>query len=151
MAGFITDADKASIASVFHGAMETFFVPIYLWGNANMMVVSEDPNYNRFNAVDQNNLNPENTAIEYIVSGRVLHEHKQDYQYATHEFGEKENNKIYTPQGETRIKVDASGAALIFGAKELQLNGIHFRIASAARPHGLFSGDYVTFMLKRVI
>jgi hypothetical protein len=146
MAGFISDSEKASLAAVFKSAMETFFVPIYVYVSPEVVVVTEDPNYNRFDASDENNLTPRNIPILHVVSGRVQYGSDQPTIYAT-----TENNKVSLPEGKVRIKIDASGAALLSKAKEIELDGgYRFINESTPRPHGIFSGTYTTFFLRKV-
>ncbi len=141
--GYLNDSEKAELGAAFHEAMSSFFVPIVIYSAPERTIVSEDPTYNRFNGVDQNNLTPDNTPIRHVVSGRI--------QYGTQQPLEGEPyHKVYIPEGMVRVKIDNSGAALLYAAKEIELNGDLFNVDSSPRRHGIFSGTYTTIFLKKV-
>lgn len=146
MAGLITNSQKASLEAAFKAAMETFFVPIYVYSAPERVVVTEDPNYNYFNGSDQNNTTPDNEPILSIISGRIQYGQKQNYPSVSPSFP-----NVNVPDGEVRIKVDASYAALFSSAKVIELNGSRFTVDTTPRYHGLFSGTFATFYLKRIL
>lgn len=126
--------------------MASFFVPIVIYTAPQKTVVTENLDYNPFDAADQNNLDPVNTPIRHVVSGRIQFGQRQ-----ANPFAYPDTTKARVPEGQIRIKVDASGAALLEGAKEIELNGMRFDSDSTSRPHGIFSGTHATFMFKRVL
>ncbi len=143
MAGYINDSDKASLGADFHSAMATFFVPIYIYSAPERVIVSENPEYNRFNSHDQNDLTPDNIPILHVVSGRIQYGSQQPQD-------EDPFNKVKVPEGMVRVKIDNSGAALLSRAKEVEFNGDLFNVDSTPRRHGIFSGTYTTIFLKKV-
>lgn len=146
MAGLISDADKAALHAEFNSAMASFFVPIVIYTAPQKTVVTEDLNYNPFDSADQNNLDPVNTPIRHVVSGRIQFGQKQGNPFAY-----PDTTKVRVAEGQVRIKVDSSGAFVLSNAKEIEINGMRFDIDSTARPHGIFSGTYASFLFKRVI
>jgi hypothetical protein len=53
-------------------------------------------------------------------------------------------------EGLVRIKVDATGAAFLFGTTRVEMDDDIFDMRTSKRPHGLFKPDFYTFFLKKV-
>jgi hypothetical protein len=49
-----------------------------------------------------------------------------------------------------RLKLDVSGSAYLADAKNVVFDGTMFEKATSKRPHGLFTGQYYTYFLKKV-
>jgi hypothetical protein len=95
--------------------------------------------YSRFGQHDQNAaIDAENVAEVpqvYTVTGCILYENKQPWTYISP--GRVGDLKLRESDGKVRIKVEASGYALLKECKLVNLDGFNFQLNSNARPHGL--------------
>jgi hypothetical protein len=150
MAGLLSDLDKSFLAGAFNSGMETFLRPLVIYQAPQKTIVSTNPDYNRFNAADQNNTSlPENDPIRYVVSGRVRYASNQTDSFLG--FNNTEGQlKIKNPEGSVRIKVDYSGYMLLKEAKQIELDGESFDPNAILRPHGLFNPYYYDIILFRI-
>ena len=132
-----TDYDNA-LASVF----DTFARPFSLYLNAQVATVSTSPTYSRFGDHSQqapvSTDNPAFTPVVYTVTGCILYGNKQPWEYIEPaRRADYQQNKIRESMGTVRIKVDATGHALLSQSKALRLDGFDFTLVSSPRPHGL--------------
>lgn len=133
--------------------VQDFLVPLYVYQEAQQTVVVSDPNFNPIDGYNQNNLNVTNLVNYTLISGRVLYDKQQEWAYARPYVGRGPNEGQLKIKDQTtrsvRIKVDASGYALLNTAKKVQVDGFLFDLESIARPHGLFASTYYTFYFVR--
>jgi hypothetical protein len=154
MASFFSNLEKNALSAEITNIADTFARPIIVCMEAKKVIISSDPNYNRFQANDLNLLsqNPENVPVTYAISGRIMYDTKQPTPLLSPYSASNTNDgqiKIPVPESKVRIKVDASGFALLKDVKMLQFDGIMFELDGIQRPHGLFDSQYWTFFLNR--
>jgi hypothetical protein len=137
----------------FQGVVDTFVRPLFVYQEATQIVVVTDPDYNPIDGYNQNNQNVTNLANYTLISGRVLYDKQQEWSFVRPYVGRGPNEGQLKIKDQTtrsvRIKVDATGYALLNTAKKVQVDGDLFDIESIARPHGLFATDYYTFYFVR--
>jgi hypothetical protein len=148
----ISAADKASLHSVMKSLAETWEQDIVVYLMPEKTVISQDPNFNIFQANSQNIFNPENDPIKYTVKARILYNKDQAYPLTSPYVGGELDTaqlKLNVSESLTRIKVNESGYNVLKDSKVIELDGFQFTIDKLERPHGLFNRDYFTFYLKR--
>lgn len=125
---------QAALMSVFW----SFARPMQVYLLPNLAVISTSPTYSRFGDHSQNAPisadNPAVTPIQYTITGCVLYNNKQPWDYVSVADAE---DKIRQSQGVVRLKVEASGQALLSQVKNIELDGFQFTLDSNARPHGI--------------
>lgn len=151
---YLSEDEKARLVADFDPFVKTFERPISISQDAQKIIISTNPDFNRFEANDLNNLtqNPENSPVSYIIPARILYEKQQPTPYSNLYVGgssEDAQIKIKTQEGKVRIKINASGTSLIRDAKLIVLDGTNFTFDGAPRQHGIFGTGYTTFYLKR--
>lgn len=57
---------------------------------------------------------------------------------------------ITLPNGWARVKVDKQYTDIMMSSKRVAIDGSFFLFDSYPRPHGLFQGDYATFILRPI-
>lgn len=151
---FFTNQDKFFLSSELDKVAKSFERPITISLEAKKAIISTNPNFNRFQANDQNLIsqNPENVPTLYTVMARVLYEKQQPVNYSQPYVGGSKSDaqaKLVNQEGRVRIKMDMSGAALLKDARLVELDGTPYNIDSSNRLHGLFTGDYCTIYLMK--
>lgn len=141
---------KAGISSVFW----SFARPFSVYITAKTAVISTSPLYSPFGFHDQNTaisaVNPAVTPQAYTVTGCILYGRDQPWPYVTPDGGtDAQQLKLRDSDGKVRIKVEASGYALLKQAETVVLDGFTFVMESTPRPHGIVgSPDRWTFSLQ---
>jgi hypothetical protein len=149
----LSNAEKMDISNGLDGVAATFVRPLYIYQEAQQTVVITDPLYNPIDGYNQNNLNVTNLANFTLISGRVLYDKQQEFAFARPYVGRGPNEGQLKLKDQTtrsvRIKVDATGYALLNTAKKIELDGLQFDRESMPRPHGLFVPNYYTLYFVR--
>lgn len=155
MPSFLTPAQKDSLATIISYIADTWERPIVIYKEAAQIVVSTDPNYNRFEANVQNDLNPVRVPQKFTVNARIWYQKHQEAPYIYPYVGGAQDvnqMKDTTTDGQVRIKLRVADYDSIFNdVKLVEFDGYKFTVDSVERPHGLFNKEYVTFWLKRAI
>lgn len=151
MSSLLSDSEKAVLVADFQGVVDTFVRPLIVYQEATHTVIISDPNYNPLEAYNQNNLDITNTPNYTTISGRVMYDKNQEWNFIKpYAGGDNGQLKVKDATKQSvRIKVDPSGYALLNTAKKVELDGNLFDLDSIARPHGLFAADYYTFFFVR--
>ncbi len=151
MAGLLTDAEKASLQADFRSAaIDTHIRALTVWQEAAHTVVTQDPNYNPYTAYNQNVSNVVNTPISSVISGRIMWDRGQEMPYLKLGGVHPSELKVKDQTNRAcRLKVDASGYALLVTAKKVEIDGFLMDRESEPRPHGLFTPDSWTFYFVR--
>ena len=140
------------MVSDFKNAIDTFVRPFTVYLEATRTIVQTDPNWNPF-SYNQNSTGVQYTPNPITVSGRILYDKNQEWNYARPYVGRGPNEGQLKQKDQTarsvRIKVDASGASVLNSTKKLNLDGFNFDLESIQRPHGLFSTETYTFYFVR--
>lgn len=151
----LTDAEKASLQADFRAAnFDTFMRPLIVWQEAAQTIITEDPNFNPYSAYNQNVTNVQNTPVSVTISGLILWSKQQDWKFMKPGGGLSAQDyagihaKDQTSQA-CRLKTDASGYAVLIGAKQVMIDGQALVPESNPRPGGLFSPDRWTFYYVR--
>lgn len=159
MPSLITDAQRAIYDAALQNQFETFARPFLMYVEANVANISTSLTYSRFGQHDQNAaITEDNTAVTsqvYTVTGCIYYANKQPWlEIAPDGDGFNRNAqqlKLRDSEGVVRIKVDATGYALMQGVKLVNLDGFDFQLDSTARPHGLLgSPTRWTYTLRKV-
>ena len=153
MQGLLTDGMKSDYDDALYSVFATFMRPFGLFVQAQQAVISTSFTYSRFGDHSQNAaITPDNTVVNPLyqtVSGCIHYANGQPWDY-TAAPGDQQN-KIRESFGTVRIKVDASGQALLRGCKSVALDGFDFTLISNARPHGLVGAPTRwTYTLQKV-
>ena len=148
--GLLSDAEKASLSADYNLVAETFLTPLVIYKEAQVIVLSTNPNYNRFGSLSQSDTDlPVNNPLRFIVSGRVEYGSSQKYPFL--KVGSEDNQlNLRESDGLVRVKVDLSGYALLKDAKQIEIDNFIFTVASTPRPHGLFNTKYYTFRYQKI-
>lgn len=146
----IPDSEKAAMAADFDAAASTWLRPLVVYAEAQTLVVSSDPNWNPLEAWNQNSASFKVTPVYTTVSGRILWSNEQDWKYtqpySSRTAGNEAQLKVKDQTDQAcRLKVDASGYALLVNAKQVNIDGRQLVPESQPRPHGLFWPTYWTF------
>lgn len=157
MYGLLDGFEKQDLICQFNEFTETYTVPILVWREAQKLVIATNPNFNRFQQNDQNDLgNPVNVPQQFTVQARIYYAENQGAPFqrfvgAGGGGSEESQIKIRDPDGMVRIKVDFSGYQILNGAKQVEINGLLFNPDSTERVFGLFgSGEYYSFQYSRI-
>jgi hypothetical protein len=152
MSSLIGPSAKAILENAAQQVFDTFKRPFTLYIDAQQTSLSTSPNYSRFGQHDQNVFNPAVNPQKYVISGCLLYQNMQQY-----EFVEPQNrtnyqqDKLRNSFGILRLKVDGSGYSLLQGTKLINVDGFDFQLVSNARPHGMFDNPTrFTFTLIKV-
>lgn len=153
MTSYISTATKAVLEGIVDNVFDTFKRPftLYIEAQTETANISTSPAYSRFGQHDQNVFNPAVNPQAFVISGTILYGNNQPY-----DFIEPSNRtnyeqlKLRNSFGGVRIKVDATGYALMQGVKLVNLDGFNFKLDGNARPHGLFTPQRYTFHLTKV-
>ena len=153
MGSILSDSDKAEITSALDNVVATTVRPLYVYQEAQQVVIVADPAYNPLDGYNQTNQKVQNLANFTLISGRVLYDKQQEWAFVRPYVGRGPNEGQLKIKDQTtrsvRIKVDASGYALLNTAKKIQLDGLMFDRESVPRPHGLFTPNYYTLYFVR--
>lgn len=153
MSSYISPAEKTSYDAALYGVFETFMRPFQLYLEAQTAVVSTAPSFaGMFGDQSQNVTDEVVRPKVYALSGCINYGNKQPWEYIAPEArGDHQQNKIRESFGTVRIKVDATGYALLKDCKQVVLDGFTFQLNSNARPHGLIGApNRYTFTLQKV-
>lgn len=155
MASLLSDAEKAALEAEMVNVADTWERDILVFVSPEKLIVSSNPNFNRFQQNSQNlqNQNPGNVPQSYIIKARVLYNKEQMYPYMNPYVGGSNDEaqlKQRVEEGKVRIKVGPSGYAIMGDAKKIEFDGLAFDCDTVVRPHGLFNSQYYTYNLKRV-
>lgn len=151
MSSLISDSQKASLVADFSSLVDTFVRPLIAYKEAQKIVISTDPNFNRLNRFDQNQTKIQNAPVYQTINARIYYNKNIDNPYGDINGKTPSSQlKLRMPDGAVRIKVDAAGFAYIGQTKRIELDGNLFEVASVERPHGLFGVEYYTYWLTRL-
>lgn len=154
MPSLLSDAEKQVFSLEMDNLAQTFERDILVFKTPEIVVVSTNLNYNRFQAQDSNlvNQNPENIPVKHIVKARIWYEKQQNAPFLNPYVGgnlDEAQLKLKNEEGRVRVKVNQAGYDLLFDAKKVEFDGLTYKVDSLERPHGLFNVWYYTFWLKR--
>ena len=140
------------MVSDFQGVIDTFTRVFTVYQEPTRLVIATDPNYNPYS------FSQTTGSIQYIpnpiqLSGRILYDKQQEWGFVRPYVGRGPNEGQLKIKDQTtrsvRIKVDASGAAILQAGKKFTIDGLNFDLESQQRPHGLFSAESFTFYFVR--
>lgn len=138
MPSLLTTSQQAAYRAALNSVFDTFARPLVVYQEAETVTISTDPNWSRFGQHDQNVTQPEVTPVMYTITGCIRYANNQPYDFmAPYAAGGAEQLKLRESDGTVRIKVDASGHALLQSAKRIVLDGMSFDNDSSPRPHGI--------------
>ncbi len=139
MNSLLTDAEKSSFDDGLSSVFWTFARPFTMFVEAQVATISTSPTYSRFGDHSQNStITTDNTAVtpvSYTVTGCIQYGDKQPWEYTP--VPGQQQDKIRESFGTVRVKLDATGHALMADVKAVRLDGFDFTLVSSPRPHGL--------------
>ena len=157
MPSLITDAQRQIYDAALQDQFDTFKRPFQLFVEANVATISTSVYYTRFGQHDQNAaIDEANTPVTpqaTTVMGCIYYATKQPWLFISPDgIGhDAQQLKLNNSDGTVRIKVDATGYALMKDVKLVNLDGFQFQMDSTARPHGLVgSPTRWTFSMTKV-
>lgn len=152
MSSLLTTAQQASYKIALNSVFDTFARPFLAYVEAQQVTISTDINWSRFGQHDQNVLSPPVTPQAYLLTGCIRYANNQPYDYmGPYPGAAAEQLKLRESDGKVRIKVEASGHAIMQQAKRVVLDGMPFEIESSPRPHGIVGQpDRWTYSLNRI-
>lgn len=157
MPSLISDAARVSMETALQSQFDTFARPFLMYVEANTATISTSLTYSRFGQHDQNApITEDNTAVtpqSYVVTGCIYYANKQPWLDIAPDGINRDAQqlKLRESDGVVRIKVDATGQALLSQVKLVNLDGFNFQLNSNARPHGLLgSPTRWTYTLEKV-
>ncbi len=150
----LSDADKAALTADFQSmAVDQWVRPLQIWQEAQQTVVVSNVNYTPLNAYNQNATQITNTPVVSTVSGRILWDKQQEWDYIKPYNGQGVDEAQLKVKDQVtracRLKVDVSGYNLLLDAKLVQIDGVQMVPQSQPRPHGLFYPTHYTFYYVR--
>lgn len=150
---YLTDAEKAALTTDFNAAVDSWARPLQVYQEAQQTVIVSDVNFTPLNAYNQNSTNITNTPVVSTISGRILWDKNQEWDYVKPYPGRGNDEAQIKVKDQVtracRLKVDASGYALLVNEKLVTIDGFQMVPQSQPRPHGLFSPNYWTFYFVR--
>lgn len=150
----LSAAQQADYKSALSSVFWSFARPFSVYITANTAVISTSPLYSPFGFHDQNTaisvVNAAVTPQAYTVTGCILYGRDQPWPYISPDVGtDAQQLKLRDSDGKVRIKVEATGYALLKQAETVVLDGFTFVIDSTPRPHGIVGQpDRWTFALQ---
>lgn len=148
MASLISDAEKAIYSQVLVDLADTFETDITIYKMPTETVIATDENYNQFFQNSQAFVSY--TPVSQTFKARLLYNKKQDLQRES-QGAQSQQIDITEELGELRIKVRPEAVEWLRHNQNIIVNGENFELASAPRPHGLFTTQFYTYFLKRKV
>lgn len=137
----------------FNNLHATYARPITIYRTAVETVVLTNPanNYLYQQAPDNSVVN--RVIQSGVVDARILYGKKQSLEQfsSAARNNSAEQNQIRLEDGEVRLKLDPTGAALLMGCERIQFDGTTFDDISSKRPHAVFGEpNFFDFYLKKL-
>lgn len=149
---YFTAAQKTLFSAPFYNLHETFARDIVIYQTAQETVISTNPDNNYL--FDNAPFNSETQSFiqSGIVKARILYGKKEPLNpfNTVQSRNSAEQNMIRLEEGEARIKLDPTGAAMLRGCERVTFDGTVFNVITSPRPHGLFTPQFETFYLKKL-
>lgn len=146
----LTDQEKLDISNQMWIVHDTFSRPIIIYQTAYTTVISTNPNTNilfenaPFNGVQQRIIQ------SGMFQARILYGKKENLD-AFGGGGANGQPMILLEDGEVRLRVDATGAALLASSERVTFDNAIFNVQTSPRPHSVVSTpDFFDFYLKKV-
>lgn len=145
----LTDQEKTDLSNQMWIVHDTFSRSIIIYQTAYETVVSTNPNAN----ILFDNAPFNGTQQRIIQSGmfqaRILYGKKEDLN--AFRAGPSDQPMILLEDGDVRLRVDATGAALLASSERVTFDNAIFNIQTSPRPHSLISNpNFFDFYLKRI-
>ncbi len=149
----LTDQEKLDLSNQMWIVHDTYSRPIVIYQTAYQTVISTNPSTNiLFDNAPFNS--PTETIIQSgIFQARILYGKKE----ALNAFGSVQRNNasdqsmILLEEGEVRLRVDPTGAALLASSERVTFDNTIFNIQTSQRPHGLVGPpNFFDFYLKKI-
>lgn len=147
MANLIPDSEKRLLQKAFDDVHDTFARPVYYFKESKKVILQTNP---QFNSIYGQNTDLKETVQKIVHSGQFSARIMYDTDKANSYLNDPEIDsqlKLRLPDGYVRMKVDASGYAIVKETKRIVFDQRTFSIESDVRPHGLFKPNYYTFFL----
>lgn len=146
----LTQAEKTAARGKLDDVWATFAQPFQMYVAAQQVTISTSPTFSMFGDHSQNAaITVDNTAVTpkaYTVTGCILFGNRQPWPY----MDASPELKLRNAEGTLRVRVDATGDALMRGAELVTVDGFDFTIVSTPRPHGLLgAANRWTYTLQR--
>ena len=152
MTSLITPALAAALDPFIGNVFDTYKRALTVYIEASIASISTNPNYSRFGQHDQQVFNPAVNPQATVISGCLLYGNQQPWEYVEPNTRTAyQQDKLRESFGTLRLKVDATGYALLMNMKLINVDGFNFKPITNARPHSLIgSPSRYTFVLQKV-
>jgi hypothetical protein len=153
MPSLLSAAEQAAFQGAMRDVFDTFARPFAIYLDAQVANISTSLTYSRFGDHSQNAAisadNPAVTPVVYTVTGCIMYGNKQPWLDIAP--SPAQQLKLRESDGIVRIKVEATGHALLSQVKRVVLDGFTFQLNSTPRPHGIVGQpDRWTFTCEKV-
>lgn len=151
MQSYLTSVQKMAIESGLFDLHATFARPITVYRTAQEAVILTNPENNYL--FQDAPFNTQTTKIQQsgICNARILYGKKENITpFNSIGSSSTSQNQIWLQEGEVRIKLDATGKALVDGCERIQFDGTIFNFTTSSRPHGIFDPKFTTYYLKKL-
>lgn len=150
---FITPSQQLALSNEFFRLHATYARDIVIFQTATQIVIFTNPENNTL--FDDAPFNSETTTIinSGIFKARILYGKKEPLIpfNSTQRDNSSSQNMILLEDGEVRLRVDATGAALINASERVTFDGTIFNVQTSARPHSLVGPpNFFDFYLKKI-
>lgn len=145
---YLTSSQKLTLNNEFFNLHDTFARPIVIYQTAYETIISSDPNANiLFDKAPFNGI--QHRVIQSgVFQARILYGKKETLgQFAG---VASDQTPLLLEEGDVRIRVDATGAALISSSERVTFDSAIFDVQTSIRPHGLVGPpNFFDFYLKK--
>lgn len=144
----LTSGQKEEVGNVFEHLHDTFKRPIYSHKDAEITILSEDPNYSSLYGRQINSATRPKTLQKQSFFARILY---QKPEIKASNLGGDSSLKILLPNADVRLKVDEEAKDYIKDSKRIEINNELYEIVSYPQPLGPFSYNYYIIHLNKII
>ena len=152
MSDLLSSSDKLELGNVFNDLHDTFARPITIFRQNEQIVIANSLDNNYIWDQAPNNTTTQTVIVSGVFNARILYadDQKLDQFKSISRNGSEDQILSSLEAGDVRIKLDPTGHAFISNAKRAVFDGFTFDIKTSPRPHGLFTPQFFTYILKKV-
>jgi hypothetical protein len=151
MSSLFNQSGKAFLEGIMAIAHDTMVRPIIIYRKDNEVKIYDSPQHDFIYNYSPTNSPTINTPVSGLFNARIQYGQKQPLDFFESILSRKGQDQvnIRKDDGTVRLKVDISGSNFLEGAQRITLDGMIFVFDGGKRPHGLFSPQYYTYVLKK--
>ncbi len=137
MPSLIPPDAKAIYSQVLADVHDTFKRPFYVYRTAQQVIISTSADYNYLYGADQIVSDVSYTPVSGVFEGRIWWRDPS-------KFSEYKDLQPNLKGNVCRVKMTQDAWEFISGCENVVIDGRPTNLKGTSRPHGLFSGDYLT-------